>query len=300
MSSENSNCIHCNGYILEFKLCDECLENPNVSINVNVANEIYNSINLTYCESYCGNYYIPHVYKSILIKEIDTMDKNDLLNYPIDIKDITNLLNDIKSNKKIVKYHDGSIDKIIIIDYLYNRIKRLRTRDEKLKKRIERIKKYSDKVHLYGKYEKELNIYCNQYINKEISFKVFKTNFKSLTKRYNGLRKKLEIKGMKLRNNSKLCNNYIINDIIFINDSDFGTIDNVDDIVDFMESMDFLFNCTDYKIIITNLLKNKKGIVSNKDIIKEARLESIEQWLQNVSNSCDILPKRLLDFYNNN
>jgi hypothetical protein len=315
-----TNCIHCAQTTnMNLRLCNTCLKDDTVTITCSQARKVYKLTNedligLTVTKS---RYYIKDITDNLeeiqrkqkaaiaekkLKEELEKKSKmsyvrNYLLKGDVEYSDFV-----INGCQDVLKryYKGGLIEKIEDVltarynEYQENILAKQNRREELLNV----IEKHEMKNFLV--YKDKLKYRIESYVNDDTLSLV--GYFLIIQEEYNRTKElydKFNALGFEPRLDSYLCQQYINYGLEGVKGStnDMGKIESVDDIVDVMYCMNFLYSKTSYKNKLDYVHSHKYEYRSHyEDLATVAKRLALSEWIKK-GNSISV-PKRLLPYAN--
>jgi len=307
------NCIGC-GVQANLRLCMLCLKDDTITITCSKARKQYklDLEDLSILEMTKKRYYIPDIINNLAIineqKELKLKVKKEeskrerakriehVKSY-LDTKEVKFVNFVIKNCQDITElYCNGGL--IEDLDSaLQSRYDKYEQQQQCKKQRGDDIRSVIDKHEM-----KNFKIYEDKLKSKIIIYEEDEnldlvSYFLIIQEEYNRTKElydKFNERGIEPRLDSYLCNKYIDYGLqgVIGNTNDMGIINCVDDIVDIMYCLHFLYNNTCYKKTLDYVHRNLYNYDFGTNLANEARKMALEDWCDQ-GNSKDELPNRL-------
>lgn len=313
------NCIHCGKLNINLRLCNTCLKDDTVTITCSRARKVYKLTNedlsgLTVTKS---RYYIKDITDNLeeiqrkqqaaitekkLKEELEKKSRmsyvrNYLLKEDVEYSNfVINSCQDVLNRY----YKGGLIEKVEdVLTARYNEYQeKILAKQNRREELLSVIEKHEMKNFLV--YKDKLKYRIESYVNNDTLSLV--GYFLIIQEEYNRTKElydKFNALGFEPRLDSYLCQKYINYGLEGVkgNTNDMGKIESVDDIVDVMYCMHFLYSKTSYKNKLDYVHSHKYEYRSYyEDLATVAKRLALSEWIQK-GNSVTV-PKRLLRYVN--
>lgn len=309
----STTCIHC-AQKSKYRLCDTCLKDDQITITPSKAIKKYKLVS-TDLEGFTltkRRYYLLDIEQRIdeirirkneekerqknkLIQE-SIIRKNKMKEYFVSKpNDFVNFVNS-KQMHLLTNYYDSKLDEsvYVMLEHEYEKYKQ-KIKNKQLRREdiLSVIEKHEMKD--FTIYRDKLNARITDYVNNEEHtllgyFLIIQEEYNRTKELYD----KMLTLGIQPRLDSYLCRTYINEGINGVrgNTNDMGRVDSLDDIVDVMYAMSFLYTKTKYQSKL-NHVHNNKYLYRDmfEDLATIAKKQAIRDWLK--TNAKENLPKRL-------
>lgn len=312
-------CVHCK-LSSKFRLCTTCLKDNSVTIQKSKALKKYlDECDFNELVETKRRYYIKEITENIKVtsekkkkEEIRRRKEMDQFFISKDSGFYTYLDRDFKN--KINQYYISKYG-VELFDLLEVEYKKFQEIDSKKKiRRYEIMNLFNEnqivKLGIYSDtIENKVETYVN---NTHLDLHGYFRAIKEEHDRFKELQEKLKTVKVPMRYDSYLCKTYVTEGIgkLLGSTKDMGMINNLQDLVDIMEGMNFLYTRTKYQKIHNYLYRHRyERYESEEDeyydsdreydnnFVTDAREEAVTQWLSRPGNSIDKLPARLKLLY---